>query len=147
MQAIIARKNGNRVVANATATQQTKQTETFDDTELRLAWVELCDDIGSQDIANAGRMKSLDVHISDFPKVEVVIANQLLENYIMGKKQWIEQFLSQRLKNDDVKLELRLAESNELSGRGMTRAEIFAELVKESKAMALLQEKFQLELR
>lgn len=143
----MARKNPNSPIASTPAVQKTSQNEVFDETQLRLAWVELCDDISSHDIANAERMKNLDVHISEMPKIEAVISNQLLERYILGKKQWMEQFLAQKLKNDQLKIELRLAESEEMSSRGLTRAEIFAELVKTSKAVALLQEKFQLELR
>lgn len=142
----MARKNGNRAAATVQSQQQQSKKEPFDNAQLRLAWVELCNDISSQDIANAGRMKNLDIYITELPKVEVVISNQLLERYILGKKQWIEQFLARKLNNDELKIELRLAEIAEMASKGLTRAELFSELIKTSKAIATLNEKFHLEL-
>lgn len=146
MEAIRMRKDGYKTAAATEAQTTQRLSETFDDERLRLVWVELCDSLREKDPANSERMMNLEVHISDFPKVEVAITNQLLERYMISNKHDIEVFLSHGLKNDDLKVDFRFAKIEEMESKGLTRSEAFAELLKKSAGVAALQRVFNLEL-
>lgn len=128
------------------APQIEKRNEMFDDQQLRLAWVSLCDNLPVKDSANAARMKNLEVHITEFPKIMVSISNKLLLNFMNSIRPYILSSLVQQLQNDNIELGYKLAEIEEMASKGLTHAEIFAEMQKQSEGMRALCKTFKLEL-
>ena len=146
IEALTARKEGEKPKIEPRAPQIEKRNEMFDEQQLRLAWVSLCDNLPVKDSANAARMKNLEVHITEFPKIIVSISNKLLLNFMNSIRPYILSSLVQQLQNDNIELGYKLAEIEEMASKGLTHAEIFAEMQKQSEGMKALCKTFKLEL-
>lgn len=118
----------------------------FDNQELQFKWHEVCDSLPSIDVANAERMKGLKIEILSFPKLRVIISNGILEKFMLGIKPELTRALAKALGNNEISLDYHLADMKELSTKGLTRREIFTQMIQQSKGIALLQKEFDLQL-
>ncbi len=59
-------------------------------------------------------MKNLTPKLMDFPYVEVVVDNKMLLDDVQKIKRRVENTLIKTLRNDDIKLTLRLARQEEI---------------------------------
>ncbi len=119
--------------------------DTFDQHELELEWLSMCNRMPQKLSGIATRMKNMSPTILDFPAVEVVVENQLALEQMEQIKGSIVNTLKLHLHNQDITLSLRVAEHQEQE-RVLSRSEQFQQMEKENKAVTTLLERFDLQL-
>ena len=88
--------------------------EQFDEDMLLLQWLSMCSRMPQQMASTAVRMKNIMQKILEFPEIEVVVDNKMLLEDIQKIQKRIRNTLVQKLRNDDIKLTLRLARQDEV---------------------------------
>ena len=115
-----------------------EENEGFTQELLELQWLSMCNRMPQKMIALASRMKNVKPHISNFPKIEIVVDNQILLDQINEIKGRIRVTLAKALHNGSVNLTLRLAEAEEIS-RKLTKKEVFDELMKQKEVRSFVE--------
>lgn len=147
LEAIKMRRDGTSIDKTTEMDGMTDSiSKVFDNQELQFKWHEVCDSLPSIDVANAERMKGLKIEILSFPKLRVIISNGILEKFMLGIKPELTRALAKALGNNEISLDYHLADMKELSTKGLTRREIFRQMIQQSKGIALLQKEFDLQL-
>ncbi|RRD02736.1 DNA polymerase III subunit gamma/tau [Prevotella sp. OH937_COT-195] len=123
----------------------TGEHKSFTEEELQSVWYAMCTRMPQHLTGTSARIKNLIPRMTEFPKVEVVVENQLLLDDIMKIKGNIRATLVRDLKNDDITISFRKAEREEL-GKVMTRREQYIELTEKNDAVAKMQKALGLEL-
>lgn len=125
--------------------QEVKTNQAFTQESLEQQWTSMC--LRMQNIPAlaglAARMKTITPKITDFPQVEVVIDNEMLMGEILNIKSRIQITLKQNLHNDNLSLNLRLAEAEEI-GKVVTKRDIFEEMRQNNPGIELLRKSFDL---
>lgn len=94
--------------------EQTGLHEQFTDDMLRFQWLSMCNRMPDSMQGIRIRMKNLTPKLMDFPNVEVVVDNKMLLDDVQKIKRRVENTLIKTLRNDDIKLTLRLARQEEI---------------------------------
>ena len=118
---------------------------TFDQQELELEWMSMCNRMPQQFSGIATRMKNMSPVITDYPAVEIVVENQLALEQMQQIKGKILNTLKLHLRNDAITLTMRQAEHHE-AGKILTRREQYEQMVKENPSIAKLRDLLDLQL-
>ncbi len=94
--------------------EQTGLHEQFTEDMLRFQWLSMCNRMPDSMQGIRIRMKNLTPKLMDFPYVEVVVDNKMLLDDVQKIKRRVENTLIKTLRNDDIKLTLRLARQEEI---------------------------------
>ncbi len=127
-----------------TEIEQTGQHNEFNDDMLVLQWMSMCNRMPASMVGTATRMKNLMPTITQYPEVEVVVDNKMLLDDIQKIKGRIQNTLIQTLRNDDLKLVLRLARPEEVK-QILSPKELYEKLCKLNPAIKKLGDAFKLE--
>lgn len=84
-------------------------------------------------------MKNLTPKLLEFPCIEVVIDNKMLLDDVQKIKRRVENTLIKTLRNDDIKLTLRLARQEEIS-RILSTRELYEKACEDNPAVKKLGE-------
>ena len=117
----------------------------FTQEELELQWMSMCNRMPQKMAGMASRMKNMIPKITDFPNVELLIDNNVLLNQIENIKARIRVTLAKGLQNNDIKIELRLAEAEEIAPI-KTKMDIFDDMRKANPSIERLRQVLQLDL-
>ena len=123
--------------------QQTDAVFTQEDLELQ--WMSMCNRMPQEYSGIATRMKNMNPTITEFPQVEVVVDNTLIQQEMENFKGRIIKTLINSLHNESLTLEIKVAELKNRV-RLLTRREQFEALSKENPAVEKLRQEFDLEL-
>jgi len=118
---------------------------TFDQQELELEWMSMCNRMPQQFSGIATRMKNMSPVITDYPAVEIVAENQLALEQMQQIKGKILNTLKLHLRNNAITLTMRQAEHHE-AGKILTRREQYEQMVKENPSIAKLRDLLDLQL-
>lgn len=124
------------------ATDEKKQ---FTEEEMQMQWTAMCQRMPQQMAGIAARMRNMRPRITEFPHIEATVDNQILLDQMNRIKGRIRSTLAKDLGNDSITLELKLAESNEVT-KVLSRKEIFEELSTKNPAIEKLRGLLDLEL-
>jgi DNA polymerase-3 subunit gamma/tau len=117
----------------------------FDQHELELEWISMCNRMPQELSGIATRMKNISPTILDFPAVEVVVDNQIALEQMEKIKGSIVNTLKLHLHNNAITLTMRVAEHGEQQ-RILTRREQFELMEQDNPSVAKLRELFDLQL-
>ena len=118
---------------------------TFDQQELELEWMSMCNRMPQQFSGIATRMKNMSPIITDYPAIEIVAENQLALEQMQQIKGKILNTLKLHLRNNTITLTMRQAEHHE-AGKILTRREQYELMVKENPSIAKLRDLLDLQL-
>ena len=131
---------------DTTATQQEQQgQQSFNQHELELEWLSMCNRMPQRLSGVATRMKNMSPAILDFPAIEVVVDNQLAREQMEQIKGSILNTLKLHLHNQDITLTIRVAEHQE-QAKILSRSEQYELMEQENPAVAKLRELLDLQL-
>lgn len=118
----------NDNIANASA-PQTEMNHPFTQEQVEGQWINMCIRMQSikEFIGLANRMKPIEPRITEFPHIEVVVDNLLLLNDILRIKNRILPTFVQGLRNNQLTIDYRLAEADEVK-KVLSKREIFDNL-------------------
>ena len=117
----------------------------FNQEDLHLQWVMMCNRMPEKMVGLASRMKNLNPQIITYPNVEVVVDNQILLDQLQAIKSRIKATLARDLHNGNIQVEFRLAEGKEFK-KALTKREAFDEIRKNNPAIEKLRVLMELEL-
>ena len=117
----------------------------FSQEDLELQWMAMCNRMPQELSGIATRMKNMNPTIVEVPKIEVKVDNALIKQEMEDFKGRIVSTLRNSLQNENITLEIRIAEQKE-KVRVLTRREQFEKLTKENPAIDKLRQVFNLEL-
>ena len=117
----------------------------FDQDELELQWRSMCVRMPHEMIGIASRMQNTTPHITTYPKIELVIENQILLDEIITIKGRIRASLAKALHNGNIQIEIRLAKVEEV-GKILTKHELFEEMRTNNAAIKKLVESLDLDM-
>jgi DNA polymerase-3 subunit gamma/tau len=109
----------------------------FSQEELELKWIEMCNRMPQKYVALASRLKNIRPQLTQFPKVELVVENQILLDQILEIKRRINSTLAKDLHNGNISLDIRLAKAEEV-GKVLTKMELFDNMRKDNPAIEKL---------
>ena len=134
------------LIPGTVSTPLEQQTDAvFTQEDLELQWMSMCNRMPQEYSGIATRMKNMNPTITEFPQVEVVVDNTLIQQEMENFKGRIIKTLINSLHNESLTLEIRVAEQKN-RGRLLTRREQFEALSKENPAVEKLRQEFDLEL-
>ena len=119
--------------------------EVFSQQDLELQWMMMCNRMPQHLSGIATRMKNMNPVITEMPRVEVVVDNQLAYDQMMEIRGSIVSTLRIYLHNNAITLDMKIAEHQE-KVRVLTRREQFELMEKENPAVAKLRDLLDLEL-
>ena len=117
----------------------------FTQEDLELQWMSMCNRMPQTLVGIATRMKNMTPVITDLPKVEVVVGNELIQAEMEKIRGSIQNTLRMYLHNSGIELTIRVDEHRE-AVKLLTRGEQFEELTKSNPAVEKLREAFSLVL-
>ena len=117
----------------------------FTEEELGHQWMLMCNRMPKEMTGLSSRMKNLLPKIADFPKVEVVVDNDILLNELQTIKGRIRATLANALGNGNIELQFRLAKVEEVKVL-MTKRDVLDELKANYPGVRLLYESLGLEM-
>ena len=119
--------------------------EVFDQQELELQWMSMCNRMPQHLSGVATRMKNMTPVITQFPNVELTVENQLAKDQIEDIKGNIVSTLKTYLHNKSINFTVRVAEHHE-QVRILTRREQYELMAKENPSIGKLRDLLDLEL-
>jgi len=119
--------------------------ESFEQQDLELQWMSMCNRMPQQLSGIASRMKNMTPVITEFPHVELVVENQLAKDQIENIKGSILSTLKTYLHNKSIDFTIRVAEHQE-QVRPLTRSEQYEAMAKENPSIKKLRDLLDLEL-
>ena len=117
----------------------------FSQEDLELQWMSMCNRMPQELSGIATRMKNMNPTITELPQIEVLVDNELIKQEMEDFKGRIVSTLRNSLQNENLSLEIRIAEQKE-QVKPLTRREQFDKLTKENPAIDKLRQVFNLEL-
>ncbi|MBQ2209580.1 MAG: DNA polymerase III subunit gamma/tau [Prevotella sp.] len=117
----------------------------FDQHELELEWISMCNRMPQNLSGIATRMKNMSPTILEFPAIEVVVDNQIAMEQMENIKGSIVNTLKLYLHNQDITLAMRVAEHQEQE-RILSRREQYELMEQENPSVAKLRELLDLQL-
>ena len=131
--------------ASAPKAASDNEQQNFTQQDLELQWMLMCNRMPQKLSGIATRMKNMNPAITDFPRVEVTVENQLALEQIDSIKGSIVNTLKLHLHNQDISLTIRIAEHDEQE-RILSRREQYEQMEKAHPPVAKLRELLDLEL-
>ena len=131
--------------SNASDKSATEEQQQFTQQDLELEWTAMCNRMPQRLSGIASRMKNMVPVITEFPAVEVTVANQIALNQMEEIKGSITNTLKLYLHNKDITLTLQLAKQEEQT-KILSRREQYEEMEKEYPPVAKLRSILNLEL-
>ena len=125
--------------------QVTDEHQPFTQDELELQWLSMCNRMPQQLVGVASRMKNMKPVITELPKVEVVVSNEMILAEVEKIRGSVLNTLKLHLHNSDIELTLRLDEHRQ-EVRLLTRREQFEELMRMNPVVAKLKAAFDLDI-
>ena len=125
--------------------QVTDEHQPFTQDELELQWLSMCNRMPQQLVGVASRMKNMKPVITELPKVEVVVSNEMIMAEVEKIRGSVLNTLKLHLHNSDIELTLRLDEHRQ-EVRLLTRREQFEELMRMNPVVAKLKAAFDLDI-
>ena len=122
-----------------------KEESTFTQDDLELQWMSMCNRMPQKLVGIATRMKNMNPVITELPKVEVVVGNELIQAEMEKIRGSIQNTLKIYLHNSGIELTIRVDEHRE-ELKILTRGEQLEELLKANPSVGKLREVFDLEL-
>ncbi|MBR4921002.1 MAG: DNA polymerase III subunit gamma/tau [Prevotella sp.] len=122
-----------------------KEFLSFTQQDLELQWMMMCNRMPPKLVGIATRMKNMLPVIKEMPQIEVIVDNQLAYDQMMEIKGSIVNTLKLYLHNNDINLDIRVAEHQEQVPI-LSRKEQFELMEKNNPAIAKLRELLDLEL-
>ena len=122
-----------------------KEFLSFTQQDLELQWMMMCNRMPPKLVGIATRMKNMLPVIKEMPQIEVIVDNQLAYDQMMEIKGSIVNTLKLYLHNNDITLDIRVAEHQEQVPI-LSRKEQFELMEKNNPAIAKLRELLDLEL-
>ena len=119
--------------------------EVFDQQELELQWMSMCNRMPQHLSGVATRMKNMTPVITQFPNVELTVENQLAKDQIEDIKGSILSTLKTYLHNKSINFSVRVAEHHE-KVHILTRREQYELMAKENPSIGKLRDLLDLEL-
>ena len=144
----VTQKGGMQIIPgsiNMPTGQDTITDAQFTQTDLEFQWMAMCNRMPQKLSGIATRMKNMNPEITEFPKVEVVVDNDLIKQDIEEIQKSIAKTLQIYLHNDQIQLSVRVAEQTE-HVKILSRREQFEQMAEKNAAVAKLQQAFDLEL-
>ena len=141
-------KGGMQIIPgsiNMPTGQDTITDAQFTQTDLEFQWMAMCNRMPQKLSGIATRMKNMNPEITEFPKVEVVVDNDLIKQDIEEIQKSIAKTLQIYLHNDQIQLSVRVAEQTE-HVKILSRREQFEQMAEKNAAVAKLQQALDLEL-
>ena len=117
----------------------------FNQQELELEWLSMCNRMPQRLSGIATRMKNMSPSIADFPAIEVIVENQLALEQMEQIRGSIVNTLKLHLHNNAITMTMRLAEHHEAE-KVLSRREQFELMEKENPSVAKLRELLDLQL-
>ena len=117
----------------------------FSQADLELQWMSMCNRMPQHLSGIAARMKNMNPVITELPKVEVVVDNDLIKQEIENIHKNIVKTLQLYLHNSDITIDIRIAERQE-QVKVLTRREQFELMSRKNPAIEKLRQAFDLEL-
>ena len=122
-----------------------KEESAFTQDDLELQWMSMCNRMPQKLVGIATRMKNMTPVITELPKVEVVVGNELIQAEMEKIRGSIQNTLKIYLHNSGIELTIRVDEHRE-EVKILTRGEQLEELLKANPSVGKLREVFDLEL-
>ena len=119
--------------------------ETFAQDDLELQWMAMCNRMPQHLVGIATRMKNMNPVITELPKVEVMVGNELIKEEMEKIRGSILNTLKKYLHNSAIQLSITVDEHHE-HVKVLTRGEQFEELSKQNPSVEKLRVAFELEL-
>lgn len=116
----------------------------FTQDDLEFQWMSMCLRMPTQYKGIASRLQNIVPHITEMPKVEVVVDNQVLKDQITPIIGSITKTLRLYLSNEQIQLDVRVAAPQEIKPI-LSRQEQYEEMAKENPALELLRKLMDLE--
>lgn len=117
----------------------------FTEDELGRQWMLMCNRMPKEMIGLASRMKNIVPTITDYPKVEIVVDNEILLSEILNIKGRIRATLAKALGNGNIELSLRLSKVEEVKVL-LSRREVLEELRNTNPGVKMLLDSLGLEM-
>lgn len=142
-----ARTQNEDISIDTDANSTTKKEEVghFSQGDLERSWLGMCTRMPQSMRGIASRLKNITPQISDYPVIDAVVDNQILLNQIDDIKQRIKATLASELHNDNIRINLRLAEAAEIKLL-MSKRDIFETLKKDNESFDKLCKNLELDL-
>ena len=129
------------------ANEVQEMNHSFNQEQVEGLWINMC--MRMQNIKEliglANRMKAVTPTITEFPNIEVVVDNQLLLNDILDIKNRIRPTFVQGLHNDQIQIDYRLAQSDEIK-KILSKREVFDNIMDSNPAFKRMVSIFNLAL-
>ncbi len=125
--------------------QNDTQDAVFSQTDLEFQWMSMCNRMPKELSGIATRMKNMNPSIISFPQVEVIVDNDLIKQEMEDIRKSITKTLQIYLHNNQISLNIRIAEKQE-TVKVLSRREQFEVLVHKNPAIEKLRQAFDLEL-
>ena len=126
-------------------TKDKDEAEDFSQQDLELQWMSMCNRMPQRLSGIAARMKNMNPQITEFPAVEVVVANEIIKAEVEQIKGSILATLKMYLHHSNISLSLRVAERQEQT-KILTRREQFELMTNDNPSVEKLRVEFDLEL-
>ena len=117
----------------------------FTEEEMLIQWVAMCQRMPQQMAGIAARMRNMRPRITEYPHIEAVVDNQILLDQMNAIHGRIRSTLAKALHNNDITLNLQLAQADEVT-KVLSRKEIFEEMSTKNPAISKLRGLLDLEL-
>ena len=105
----------------------------------------MCNRMPQEMSGMASRMKNMIPQITDFPNIELLVDNQVLQNQIEKIKPRISATLIKELHNNQIKIEINLAQTEEIEPI-KSKKDLFEDMRKNNPAIEQLRQILQLDL-
>ena len=135
----------SKIPGMAATSKEEQKNAVFTQDDLEYQWMMMCNRMPQEYSGIATRMKNMNPVITEFPQVQVVVDNALIQQQMEDFKGRIVKTLVNSLHNTDITLEITVAEQSERP-KLLTRREQFEAMTKENPAIAKLQQDFDLVL-
>ena len=100
--------------SGATAEVKVSEEVAFTLADLRLQWLAMCNRMEATSMVGmAKRLKNIIPNITDYPKIELVVDNEMLRDEIQAIKHRLELTMAKYLHNGSISLNIRVAEPTE----------------------------------
>ena len=114
--------------------------------DLRLQWLAMCNRMETSSMVGmAKRLKNIIPDITDYPKIELVVDNEMLRDEIQVIKHRLELTMAKYLHNGSISLNIRVAEPSERQ-KILTPKENFLLMLERSDGLKALVEGLKLEM-
>ena len=126
--------------------EKTNESNAFTVNDLRLQWLAMCNRMETTGMVGmAKRLKNIIPNITDYPRIELVVDNEMLRDEIHAIKKRLELTMAKYLHNGNLTLDIRVAEPEERQ-KILTPKENFLLMMEKSEGLKVLVRNLKLEM-